>query len=89
MNYFTPAWHSGELSIEECESVSRAYRAHVKGIVPKLPEPLGKLATQISLHDGLIRKVLLDHCDERLTIKLRCGNLQVGVRVPPVLGAGG
>ena len=31
---------------------------------PKLPEPLGKLAAQISLHDGLIRKVLFDRSDE-------------------------
>jgi hypothetical protein len=78
MKYFTRPWATGELTDEEFEETFRAYRSHVEGLVGHLPGAVAELATSISLHDGIIRRVSVDRRAAGLRIELRCGDQQVG-----------
>ena len=78
MNYFTPAWHSGELDDEVVEKSIRDYKRHLARLLPSLPPEVQRLATRISLHDGLLWEALVDRGQARLRLTLRCGDLQVG-----------
>lgn len=78
MKFFTPAWCSGGLSDDEFDAVVPAYWAHIEALAPRLPETLRALATDVSLHDGLIRRFLVDRSLGRLTVELCCGDLQTG-----------
>ncbi len=74
MDYFTEAWH-GDTS-EKADEVLGAYRQHLAGIVPRLPPSVRELASETNLHDGRIRRVVLD--GDTLLMELRCGDLQDG-----------
>lgn len=78
MKFFTQDWASGVLSDEDTEQVRSSYWQHVDSIVPKLTAPIIELAKQINIHDGLIRYVIVDRQAEKLTLALRCGDLQTG-----------
>jgi len=78
MKYFTAAWASGELSDAEEDAVVPAYEVHIEALTPQLPETLCSLATDVNLHDGLIRRIAIERSAARLTIELRCGDLQSG-----------
>lgn len=77
MNYFTPAWHSGEIEDED-NAVYKRYQKHLDGLLPQWPPDIQALAVGISLHDGLIRELSWDADEATVFLNLRCGNLQVG-----------
>ncbi len=60
MKYFTREWATGVLSDREWESVCTRYQRHVKNLLPQLPDTITRLVTDISIHDGLIRRVVVD-----------------------------
>jgi len=74
MNYFTPAWHSGNVD----EHPGKAYKEHLAPLLPQWPCDVQRLATRISLHDGLIRELSWNTDEATLFLRLRCGDLQVG-----------
>ena len=78
MKYFSEAWATGGLTDEQYEALSDAYSARIEEIKPQLSPELRELATNISLHDGLVRHIALDRPAQRLSIRLRDGDLQVG-----------
>jgi hypothetical protein len=78
MKYFTLAWHNGELSDAESDSIRQAYRRHIEKLAPQLPSAIAELATQVELHDALIRKVVFDLRRRTLRLELLCGDKQVG-----------
>jgi hypothetical protein len=80
MKYFTREWASGDLSDEQCEEVQASYRRHIESLLPRLPASVVELEKQVSLHDGLVRRVVVDLPARQLTMELRCGDLQVGYR---------
>jgi hypothetical protein len=75
MRFFTRQWLFGELSDEEYDAVPNDYCRHVGSL--QLP-PDVMVLSQANLHDARI----LDVCEEpdasRLTLRLRCGDLQRG-----------
>jgi len=77
MQYFTSAWHRGELSERECDRALQRYRRHVESLLPSLAPPLRRLVT-LSLHDGLIERVVVGPHD--LALSLRVGDRQVGYK---------
>ncbi|GAB4366979.1 MAG: hypothetical protein Kow00114_25340 [Kiloniellaceae bacterium] len=78
MKYFTRAWADGTLPDGEWEATGHTYRRRIEQIAGLLPEPLLTLARDISLHDALIRQVCADLTSARLSLRLVCGDLQVG-----------
>lgn len=78
MKYFTEAWHSGELDDETFDAVVEDYQQHLASLLPYLPPDVQMLATDVSLHDGLLLKVVADTEQATLLLTLRCGDLQVG-----------
>ena len=78
MKYFTRAWATGGLTDEEYETVKPSYWRHFDRIKESLPEELATFATKISMHDGLIRRVLVDREADTLALEMLCGDLQVG-----------
>lgn len=78
MNYFTPAWHSGNLDDETCSKMAWDYKQHLANILPSLPPEVQTLATSINIHDGLLWKAEADPEQGLLRLALRCGDLQVG-----------
>ncbi len=62
----------------ERRAVASAYGDHVRQLKPVLPPALYALASEVSLHDGLIRAVTLDRIACSLHLVLRCGDLDRG-----------
>lgn len=78
MEYFTRAWASGRLSDEACEQVQVAYEQHLSALLPKMPKSIAALANEVNLHDGLIGEVIVNSKARRVTMELRCGDVQTG-----------
>lgn len=77
MNYFTPAWHSGDLD-DASDCAFEDYQRHLAGLLPGLPPEVQTLATSINIHDGLLWAAKANPEQESLRLVLRCGDLQVG-----------
>src|SRR5512133_1396706 len=79
MKYFSVNWLTNpEISNAESAAVRDAYWAEIEAIKTNLSPTVLQLATKIELHDGLVRYFELNRIANRLTIALRCGDLQVG-----------
>jgi hypothetical protein len=78
MKFFTREWANGELPDDEWAETAAAYRRHLDLLLPSLPESVARLAREINLHDGLIRRVSVDRRADELVLNLRCGDLQTG-----------
>ncbi len=78
MKYFTRAWASGDLSDTEQEQILESYQEHLSRHRSVLSGNIAKLATRISLHDGLVRRVVIDRRTVELKLELLCGDNQVG-----------
>ena len=76
MKFFTRAWLHGDLPDAEAEKVPAAYLAHLAALGPALPDVARRLATEISLHDGLLGGV--ERKEGRLGLLFRAGNQQAG-----------
>lgn len=77
MRFFTREWASGTVSDKKYTEVYTAYRQHIKSLLSSLPKPLVEL-TKLSLHDSLIRCVVVDRSMEELGLKLRSGDNEIG-----------
>jgi len=77
MKFFTREMISGELPETEFNATCKAYQQHIEQMLISSPKAIAELA-EISLHDGLIRRVVLDHGANELLLALRCGDLQIG-----------
>jgi hypothetical protein len=64
------------MSDAEAEKVPAAYLAHLAALGPTLPDVARRLATEVSLHDGLLGGV--ERKNERLELLFRAGDNQVG-----------
>jgi hypothetical protein len=60
----------------EAEKVPAAYLAHLAALGPALPDVARRLATEVSLHDALLRGV--ERKKGRLELLFRAGNQQTG-----------
>jgi len=78
MKYFTRDFICSSLSDEESEQIRTSYHQHIELLLPNLPESIAELTEKINLHDGLICRVIVDQKTGKLTMELRCGDLQVG-----------
>jgi hypothetical protein len=79
MEWFTPAWHSGDLEDQQpgsTEDVRAAYWSHIEGLVPQMPAAVRELATTAQLHDGQVHR--WEHGDGVLAVDLIVGDKQVG-----------
>lgn len=78
MKFFTPAWHSGELSEQDEEAVVENYRRHLETLRSRLSPVVQQLAFSTDIHDGLLEEVSLDHRTQEIRIWMICGDLQRG-----------
>jgi hypothetical protein len=60
----------------EVEQVREEYQAHLARFVPTLPDDLQRLARDVNLHDGRIRRVA--STSGTLEVLVRAGDLQTG-----------
>lgn len=74
MMFFTREMISGEFADDEVETISKSYQQQIERILVSSPEEIAELA-QTNLHDGLIRRVVVDHGDHALSLALRCGDM--------------
>ena len=58
------------------DKVPAAYLAHLGALGPTVPDAAHRLASEVSLHDGLLRGVELTN--GRLELLFRAGNQQIG-----------
>jgi len=78
MKYFTRDWALGEMSERDSAVRRDAYWRHIDSLVAQLPATVRRLAKHVNLHDGLVRRALVDRRAGSLALELRCGDLQVG-----------
>ena len=78
MKYFTREWAVGELSEVESNEVIAAYERHLDRVLGQLPATVRCVARELTLHDGLIRRVIYDRTGRELRLELRCGDNQLG-----------
>ena len=78
MKYFTREWVSGSLTDEDWKKSQVLYLKHLDFILPRCSASVVELAKDISLHDGLIRRCIIDRRAAQLNLVLRCGDLQSG-----------
>lgn len=79
MQWFTPAWHSGDLEDQHpgsTEDVRDAYWSHIEALVPQMPAAVRELATTTQLHDGQVHR--WQHHEGALRAELIVGDQQVG-----------
>src|SRR5688572_32327556 len=60
------------MSDAEAERVASAYEEHLAALDPGLPNDARRLWTEVSLHDGLLRKV--ERAADRFEIVFRAGD---------------
>ena len=78
MKFFTRAWCTGEMSDEEHEQVVQNYWSYFDSISKNFPYNILNFAKKISVHDGLIRKIVIDRGLASVHLFLRCGDNQTG-----------
>jgi hypothetical protein len=76
LRFFTRAWLDGDIPDAEADKVPAAYLAHLAALGPTVPDAARRLASEVSLHDGLLRGVELTN--GRLELLFRAGDQQVG-----------
>lgn len=74
MQFFTPAWHGGDLTDEEANAVPARYASHLDELLPLMPPPVYALARGINIHDGLLRRVRVERATSTVAASLRCGD---------------
>lgn len=78
MRFFTPEWHEADLPPDETDKAFEAYDQHLEAIWPRLHATVRLLANGPTLHDALIRRVVLDRAQRELRLELRAGDDQLG-----------
>jgi len=78
MKFFTRAWLEGRLTDDQYRHTVTLYRRHLTQISPKLNPHLLDYLQRANLHDGRVRKIMVDPANATLQVDLRCGDLQVG-----------
>ncbi|MBV9495425.1 MAG: DUF4085 family protein [Acidobacteria bacterium] len=76
MRFFTRSWSEGELSDAEFEAAISDYRDHVATLLDRLSAPLRRLATDLSMHDAIVKNV--QRAERSLSLSLRVGDRQRG-----------
>ena len=76
LKFFTAEWHTGELSDEEADRIPIEYESHIGALRPSLPGDALRLTHEITLHDGLIRRV--EHRSGVFEMVVRAGDQQTG-----------
>jgi len=61
---------------DDAALIPAAYEAHVRELVPPLPASAQRLVREVSLHDGLLRK--LSREQDKLDMLFRAGDQQMG-----------
>jgi hypothetical protein len=75
MKFFTREWINGEMSEDQADVVPEAYWRYLAAL--QLPPPIEALS-KVNPHDAYILGVEHQHHRSRLTLRLRCGDLQRG-----------
>jgi hypothetical protein len=75
MKFFTRAWTSGEMTEAEAAAVPEIYGRYVATL--NLPPAIAALS-QVNPHDAFVMDVEHQPEQSRLTLQLRCGDLQRG-----------
>ncbi len=78
MRFFTRAWHTGDLPEQDSERILQDYQEHLRAIASRVPARARTLAEKVSLHDALVRAAEFDAAAQRLVLRLRAGDQQVG-----------
>jgi hypothetical protein len=76
LKFFTPEWHGGKMSDEDAERIPAAYEAYIRSLNPSLPDDALRLVHDISLHDGLLRR--MRRGSGMLEVVIRAGDQQTG-----------
>ena len=58
MKYFTKKWCFGQLSTNTTNKIINDYNVYIETIYKELPVPLKFLIKNMSLHDGIINRVV-------------------------------
>jgi hypothetical protein len=76
VKWFTREWAQGALPDEDSGNVPRLYATHLDAIDPRLDEGTRKLARDINIHDGRVKR----WCEDASTIELEVltGDLPLG-----------
>jgi hypothetical protein len=75
MKFFSRSWINGEMSDDQAAALPQAYWRYLDAL--HLPPPLVALS-KVNLHDAQVLRVEHHPDHSRLTIRLRCGDLQRG-----------
>ncbi len=72
MRYLTRGREWGDLPDADADRAMEAYRARVAEITPRLPAALVRISHDLSLHDGVIEKIVWNPGLRRLSLALVC-----------------
>lgn len=75
MKWFSHDWHQGRLSEAQFDEVRRAYAAHERWLLARVPDAVAELMG-VSLHDGQVRSFGM--ADGTFTWRILVGDLQRG-----------
>jgi hypothetical protein len=76
LKFFTAEWHAGKLPDAEADRIPIEYESHIGALLPSLPSDALRLIHEISLHDGLIRRV--ERRFDVFEMVVRAGDQQAG-----------
>jgi len=76
MRFFTPEWLAGDLDDEDFERAGALYEQRLSEIRVSLPTSVRQFVSDVSLHDGLVRRAEAD--TDRFRLVVRVGDLQRG-----------
>jgi hypothetical protein len=77
MKYFTIQWASGDLPDKESSEVVVKYWQNIEKIKGKIPDQVYFFANNINLHDGLIKKLIIND-NLNIDLVVLCGDLPNG-----------
>ncbi len=79
MKYFTKEWHGGGWNGYQLEQTRDAYFRRLEAIRLNFPPQVSKLATEVDLQSGLIKRVrYVNKRPQSLFLSLRCGGIFQG-----------
>lgn len=76
LKFFTAEWHAGRFPDAEADRVLIDYESHIGALRPSLPRDALRLIHEISLHDGLMRRV--ERRSDVFEMVVRAGDQQGG-----------
>lgn len=78
MKFYTLDWCRSRMPDTEIDRIYDSYQSYINSIYEELPHNLRNLITNVNLHDGIIKNVIISPSQNKLSMYGIFGDLQTG-----------